>query len=59
MSDLVLTLKNQKTYYFTLKIINSLEKHHTKSIIYTTQTMVEFREGGRTVGSGRVASIIE
>ncbi len=46
-------------YCFTLKTLNSLEKHHAKSIIYTTLTMVEFREGGKTVGLGRVAAIIE
>ena len=30
-----------------------------KSIENTTKTLFKYREGGRTVGSGRVATIIE
>ena len=55
----VLVLKILKTIDNDANIDNRIKRNTEKSTIVTTINVSMNREGGRTVGSGRVATIIE
>lgn len=51
--------KSPKTTQTQWKIRIFPHKLHEKSLFAHSNTPVRYREGGRTVGSGKVATIIE
>ena len=59
MSGYILATKFHDTTDFPHKIRLQSHQKHRKSPFYTGYFLPQVREGGRTVGSGRVATIIE
>ena len=55
----ILVPKTSKTSNNNANIDNHIKRNIVKSTIITRINVSMNREGGRTVGSGRVASIIE
>ncbi|WP_090167924.1 hypothetical protein [Pseudobutyrivibrio sp. 49] len=58
-SGTILVPKTSKTINNDANIDNHIKRNTVKSTIVTTINVSMNREGGRTVGSGRVATIIE
>ena len=58
-SGTILVPKTLKTANNDANIDNHIKRNTVKSTIVTTINVSMNREGGRTVGSGRVATIIE
>ena len=58
-NDNTMITKSPKTTRTQWKIWIFHRKSHEKSSFVHRNTSVRYREGGRTVGSGRVATVIE
>ena len=59
ISDNNLITKNSETRKTTCKTVDFNHEKHQKPHKKQSTTPYRYREGGRTVGSGRVATIIE